>query len=195
MIDFALEGSIWDNLILALRYIYISSPVWLPIFLGAALFKAWVSYRREVYWQSMGQIMLEIKLPREIFKSPAAMEVILGALHQTADESGWYFQYWKGQTRSWFSLEIASIEGKIHFYIWARKKYKTSIENHIYSQYPGAEVYEVEDYTKPFYYDSNLHNLWACEWKLTQPDPFPIKTYVDYGLEKDPKEEFKVDPM
>jgi hypothetical protein len=30
---------------------------------------------------------------------------------------------------------------------------------------------------------------------LTEADPYPIKTYVDYGLEKDPKEEFKIDPM
>jgi hypothetical protein len=30
---------------------------------------------------------------------------------------------------------------------------------------------------------------------LTKADPFPIKTYVDYGMDKDPKEEFKIDPM
>jgi hypothetical protein len=33
------------------------------------------------------------------------------------------------------------------------------------------------------------------EYQLKKPDPYPIKTYVDYGLDKDPKEEFKVDPL
>ena len=32
-------------------------------------------------------------------------------------------------------------------------------------------------------------------YKLKKPDPYPIRTYIDYGLDKDPKEEFKVDPM
>jgi len=31
--------------------------------------------------------------------------------------------------------------------------------------------------------------------QLTEKDAYPIKTYVDYGLDKDPKEEFKIDPM
>ncbi len=30
---------------------------------------------------------------------------------------------------------------------------------------------------------------------LTKPDVYPIKTYIDYGLDKDPKEEFKIDPI
>ncbi|MEX1120390.1 MAG: hypothetical protein WEB94_01410, partial [Candidatus Paceibacterota bacterium] len=36
---------------------------------------------------------------------------------------------------------------------------------------------------------------WGCDFKLTGKDAYPIKTYVDYGLDKDPKEEFKIDPM
>ena len=59
----------------------------------------------------------------------------------------------------------------------------------MYSQYPGVEIYEVDDYTKPFYYDPNKVSLWAAEFGLTEADPYPIKTYIDYGLDKDPKEE------
>ncbi len=38
-------------------------------------------------------------------------------------------------------------------------------------------------------------SIWGCEFKFTKGDGYPIKTYVDYGLDKDPKEEYKVDPL
>lgn len=152
-------------------------------------------YRRAAYWQKLGSLLLEIKLPKEIHKSPAAMEIILGAMHQTAGESDWYQKYWLGQTRPWFSLELVSIGGEIRFFIWMRKNYKNSIEHNLYSQYPGIEIYEVDDYTKNFYFNPEKHKLFCIQWELTGPDPLPIKTYVDYGLDKDPKEEYKIDPM
>lgn len=58
-----------------------------------------------------------------------------------------------------------------------------------------VEVHEVEDYAKKIQYDSDTYNVWGCDFKLTGKDAYPIKTYVDYGLDKDPKEEFKIDPM
>lgn len=140
-------------------------------------------------------MLLEIKLPKEITKSPLAMEIVLGAFHQTGGETTWVDRIWKGQTRSWFSLEIVSIGGNIKFFIWTKPKHRNVIESQIYSQYPGVEIHEAEDYAKPFYYDPNKNNLWACEFALTKADPYPIKTYVDYGLDKDPKEEFRIDPM
>ena len=138
---------------------------------------------------------MEIKLPREISKSPAAMEVVLTALHQTGGEGTWIKRLWEGSTRSHFSLEIASVGGNVRFFIWTKPKHRNFIESHIYSQYPGVEIYEVEDYTKPFYYNPEINSLYATEFKLTQPDPYPIKTYIDYGLDKDPEEEFKIDPI
>lgn len=186
---------IWNNLLLAFKYIYIGMPVWLPAAFLVALFNAWLRWRRSKFWQKEGSVMLEIKLPREITKSPAAMEIVLQTLFQPGGESTWIDRIWKGQTRSWFSLEIVSLGGNIRFFIWTKPKHRNVIESQIYSQYPGVEIYEAEDYTKPFYYDPNKNDLWACEFKLTKPDPWPIKTYVDYGLDKDPKEEFKIDPM
>jgi hypothetical protein len=182
MISDMLGADMVDNLLLAFKYIYWTLPIIMPVALVITVFKLWVSYKRELFWRGLGQVVLEIKLPREILKSPVAMELILA-------------KYWKGQTRSWFSLELVSTDGEIHFYIWTRKKFKDTVSNHLYSQYPGIEVHEVEDYTKGIIYDPEKYNVWGCEYALTQPDPFPIKTYIDYGLDKDPKEEFKIDPM
>ena len=186
---------IWNNLVLAFKYIYLAMPIWLPAAFLVAFFNAWVYYARTRFWQKEGSVLLEIKLPREIMKSPLAMEVVLGAFHQGGGEGTWINRIWKGKTTSWFSLEIVSLGGNIRFFIWTKPKHRNAIESLIYSQYPGIEIYEAEDYTKPFYYNPDINNVWACGFVLTKPDPYPIKTYVDYGLDRDPKEEFKIDPM
>lgn len=184
-----------DSLILAFRYIFITMYIWLPAIFVVSLFNSWLYYKRMQFWQKEGSILLEIKLPREINKSPLAMEIVLGAFFQGGGEGTWIDRIWKGQTRSWFSLEVASIEGKIRFFIWTKPKHRKDIEARIYSQYPDIEIYEAEDYTKSFYYKPNENDVWGTEFALTKSDPYPIKTYVDYGLDRDPKEELKIDPM
>lgn len=194
MLDY-IPPDILDGLIKAFKYIYWATPIWLPILFLTILFNAWIYYRRSAYFGSLGSVLLEIKLPKEIFKSPAAMEIVLQTLSQGGGETTWIDRVWLGKKRDWFSLEIVSTGGKVSFYIWTRPKYKNVIESQIYSQYPGVEVYEVEDYTTPFFYQPGQNDIWGCGFQLTAPDPYPIKTYIDYGLEKDPKEEFKIDPM
>jgi hypothetical protein len=58
-----------------------------------------------------------------------------------------------------------------------------------------VEIYEREDYTKAVQFDPKKMRIWAGEFEFIKPDPYPIKTYVDFGLSDDPKEEFKVDPL
>ncbi len=186
---------VWKGFILAFKYVYTWSPVWLPVVFIISGFRAWINYRRQKFWQKEGSVLLEIKLPKEITKSPLAMETVLGAFHQGGGESTWIDRIWKGKTRARFSLEIASFGGNVKFFIWTQLKHKDNIKAQIYSQYPEVEIYEVEDYTKLFYYNPNKNNLWASEFALTKPDPYPIKTYIDYGLDKNPKEELKIDPI
>jgi hypothetical protein len=178
-----------------LELLYYALFFFVPIILVAILWDLWVQYRRALYFSKLKNILLEIKLPKEIFKSPKAMEFCIDSLHSTLKEANWYEKYWKGQVRDSFSLEIVSIDGTVHFYIWARKGDKNKIEANLYSQYPGVEIYEVPDYTLPVTYNPEINSMWVTEFKLNEPDAFPIKTYVDYGMDKDPKEEHKIDPM
>ena len=72
------------------------------------------------------------------------------------------------------------------------------IEAQIYAQYPTAEVYEVDDYAQNVPYDPSKFGMWGCHWKLKKADPFPIKTYVDFELDKratEKDQETVVDPM
>lgn len=127
--------------------------------------------------------LLEISVPKNMDKSPLAMELVLNALHQ-AD--------------IWFSLEMVSREGKVRFYIYTPKDYVRHVTSHLYAQYPDLEVKEVEDYVPrmPFSKDPKKYELYGTEFKLSKADAFPIKTYKAYGLEKlDIKEEYKIDPL
>jgi hypothetical protein len=83
----------------------------------------------------------------------------------------------------------------VKFIIWTRSQLKAFIESSLYAQFPGIEIREIEDYTKSVHYDPKESKMWFGEFAFTQDDAYPIKTYIDYGLDKDPKEEFKVDPL
>ncbi len=180
---------------LVFSFLYNTAFIWIPAILVIVLWNVWLTYRRTLFFAKQKYVLLEIKLPKEIFKSPLSMELFFNSLYQTGGEGTWYDVYWSGQTRPWFSLELVSIDGGIHFFIWTRKGMRNVIESTLYSQFPGIEIYESADYTLPVTFDPTKIGMWASEFELTKPDPLPIKTYVDYGMDKDPKEEYKIDPM
>jgi len=159
------------------------------------LWHVWLGYIRTKYIQNEDYVLLEIRLPREVVRSPLAMETLLTNFHIGMGESTFINRYIQGQVRPWFSLEMVSLGGEIHFYIWTRSFLKDIVEAQIYGQYPMVEIYEVDDYAKKLRYDPNVYGVWGCDFTLTGKDAYPIKTYIDYGLDKDPKEEFKIDPM
>jgi hypothetical protein len=175
-------------------------PFWLPIFLAYIFMHTWIRYVREKFISKQGEVLLEIKLPREITKSPLSMEIILAALWQKASAT-LHDTYLNGKCRPWFSFELASIGGQVHFYIWTAPKYRALIESQFYSQYPGVEIVETEDYTKGSYHDVETRPMWACYYKKGKPlgidsNMVPIRTYMDFGLDKaGDDEENKHDPL
>lgn len=178
-----------------IQIIFQFAPIWAPVVFVYAGWKGWMRYRRAFFMSEKEPVLLEVRVPKEVNKSPFAMEMVLNALYNTGGESTWKDKYWKGGIRSWTSLELVSIEGRVHFFIWTWKDNVKGIQNSIYSQYPDTEVVEVPDYTLEFLYDPDKADISGAEFILDKPDPYPIKTYVDYGLDRDPKEEFKIDPI
>ncbi len=191
-----LISSAFDNSLapIILHYVILASPIILAILLAEMFWKVWVRYIQLKFFNSLKYTILELKLPKDTFKSPLAMETVLHAIHNTADGSHWA-QWWLGETRPWYSLEIISIEGNVKFLIWTEDRRKNNLMSALYSQYPGIEISEHEDYSKSVQFDPKEWKIWASEFQFTKGDPYPIKTYVDYGLDKDPKEEFKIDPL
>ena len=172
------------------------APIWLPILLGVIFWRLWTVYTFVWAEHRHGHTLLEIRLPRELSKTPLAMELVLSTLHQTSGESTFVERYWLGKRRPWFSLELVSLGGEVRFFVWKRSFFKPIVENAIYSNYPEVEIYEVPDYARELRYDRETTAAWGIEYKFTQPDPYPIKTYVDYALDKrGEKEEYKSDPI
>jgi len=187
MSEFNLIGPMFDFLLMVV-------PVLLPFGILALLIDLYIDANRRAFIASREYILLEVMPPQEVTKSPAAMELFLMAIYQTGGEATWYDRLVKGQVRAWFSLEIVSTEGNVRFFIWTRDNLAKLVESQLYSQFPGIEVVAVDDYAARFAYDGEVE-LFGLEYALTQPDPFPIKTYVDYGLDKEQEEEYKVDPI
>lgn len=170
------------------------APVWLPFLLVNGAWKMWLVFKRSEFIAEKKYILLEIKPPRNLVKTPLAMEAFLAALHLTGSEATWYARF-KGGTRPFWSLEIASFEGQVHFFIWARADMRRLIESQMYSQYPGVQIVEALDYTRLISAKGPEWSVWGCDFKHTAPDPLPIKTYIEYGLDKVQKEPEQVDPL
>ncbi len=178
----------------ALKGIWIALPIWLPVILFALFLQTYIRYIRTKYIAEQGSVLLELRLPKELLKSPAAMEIALQAMAQPS--VGSYLDvYLKGRVRPWFSLELVSIEGQVRFFIWTHKKFKNVVESQIYSQFPTVEIHEVKDYSLEIPFDESSYSYWGMQLQLNKADVFPIKSYIDYGMDKDPKEEFKIDPI
>ncbi len=171
-------------------------PIWiLPAAVGGA-WKTWVWYVQSYFISQREPILLEVKMPRELVKSPRGMELALSVLWIYSGETTYFSRKWLGQVRPIFSFEIASFGGDVHFYIWLWKNYRKVVESAIYAQYPEVEIVEAEDYAMKYVYDPSKEMVFATDYRYEpRNDAYPIKTYVEFELDKDPEEEYKVDPL
>jgi hypothetical protein len=170
-------------------------PLWGPFVFGYMFYQSWMSYIRRLNIFEEERVLLEINLPEEQKKAPDAMELALQGLHQDSIPGKFIGKFWEGNVYPWFSLELVSLEGEVHMFIWTSRFHRQIIENNIYSQYPEVEISEVPDYTDFLQFDTDLFDLWGAEFTLKEDDPYPLKTYVDYGFEGGIDEDEQVDPM
>lgn len=170
----------------------------MPIPLTFIALNLWHHYRQERFILGIKWVLLEVLVPRDVIKSPAAMELIFSNAFYHKSMKGFWEQYVQGAPWFWFSLEIVSIDGKVHFYIRTPTRMRDLVETQIYAQYPQAKVVEVDDYTLhvPQYTKNGDWNIWGCEFNKKQADFLPIRTYRDMEeMDSGTKEEYKIDPI
>ena len=193
-------GVLWIEIpnlpLFAFGWLLGTAPIWAPITGLATAWKVWVWYSHGSYLFKRDAVLLEVKFPRELVRSPRAMENALSKIWTDSGETTFLNRIWQGQVRPVFSLEIASFGGSVHFYIWCWRPWRPNVEAMMYAYYPEVEMYEVEDYASKFKFDPETQECFPTDWRYEpRNDAYPIKTYIDFELEKDPKEEFKIDPL
>jgi len=179
-----------DQLLLiqdALRIVWNIFSLYWWLYLPALFFFAWLAsfevYNRLKYLASLEWVLLEIRVPREVNKSPKGMEQIFAALYGIfLGPVKWRDRIFKGKVPDWFSFEIVGTGGEIHFYVRTQTKYRNLVESQIYAQYPEAELMEVEDYFSllPSYLPNDEYDLWGGEEILSKEDAYPIRTYPEF---------------
>jgi hypothetical protein len=182
-----------------IQFLLVGIGYLMPFPLAFAAFHLWHHYRQEKFIAGIKWILLEVQVPREINKTPAAMELIFSNAMYHQSMKGFWEEFIIGAPWLWFSLEIASIDGQVHFFVRTPSRIRNLVETQIYGQYPQAKVIEVDDYV--FHVDQYKKDgdwyVWGCEFMKKREDFLPIKTWKDFGddMKTGQKEEFKIDPI
>ncbi len=191
--------SLWEQFEEAFHYVgyFLSfSPYWVPPLLAVFFWYRWLDYVRSRFIEKQEMVLLEIRLPQEVYKSPVAMQAVLDGLWIKGGEANFIDRLWTGKVRMWYSFELVSFEGEVHLYVWARKFFQRMVERSFYAHYPDIEIIPVEDYAMKFPFSLETHNCFGCDFGLADKIGVPIRTYVDYNLNQTAsKEEQKVDPL
>ena len=174
------------------------SEVWwivLPLVAFFIFWDFWILYLHVRFSESISWVLLEIKVPKNVLKTPKAMEQIFAAAHAPYTYGIVpYDKYWKGKEESWMSFELVGRAGESHFYLRVPKELQRNMETAIYGQYPEAEIVEVEDYLKHFpeVLPNHEFDLAGFEEILRHEDYLPIRTYLSF---EDPTEERRIDTI
>ena len=197
---FGLMSILWTQIhhlpLFAFGWLLGTAPIWLPVGALVSAWKIWLWYSRSAFLSTRDTLLLEVKMPRDINRSPRAMEIALSQLWTDSGETTFYNRVWQGQCRPYFSFEIAWFGGEIHFYIWCWRNWRPTVEAMMYAYYPEVELVEVEDYASKFKYDPNTQDCFPTDWRYEpRNDAYPIRTYIEFELDKDPKDEYRIDPL
>lgn len=173
------------------------SPLWIPYVLFFLAYERWVEYVQLKWVVKNQRFTLRIMLPQEVLKSPEAMESVFAGLYSGGSGENLMEVYGDGIHPYTLSFEIISHGGEVRFYINVPgKKVKNTVEALLYAQYPGIEVVEENiDYTAEVTADLEKYDMLAFHIVKKEKEIYPIKSYIEFGLDKMPKEEEKYEPM
>ncbi|MDD5547376.1 MAG: hypothetical protein PHN74_00535 [Candidatus Pacebacteria bacterium] len=142
-------------------------------------FWAWgtgLMWKKAIKW-----VLLEVKVPKDILKTPKAMENIFTSLHALyGSDPNWEEKFFRGKSLFWLSAEMVSFGGGgIHFYFRVPAANRNLIENALYAEYPDAEVSIVDDYINlvPDVLPNEVFDIWGNDFVLAKDSAYPIRTY------------------
>jgi hypothetical protein len=152
----------------------------LPVGLFFVWNEFWLWGKNRIWKRKINWVLLEIKIPKMIEKTPKAMENIFAALHAIGGkEPDFEAKYFRGEEPLWLTCELVGYAGGVHFFIRFPSAARNLVESVIYSEYPNAELIESEDYVNlmPDILPNDIYDIWGQDFILAKKNPYPIKTY------------------
>jgi hypothetical protein len=172
---------------------------WIPFTIVClwGLKEVWLMWRQNLFAAKAKYVLLAIDVPKENEQLPKAVENVFTHIHGASASVDFIGKWRDGKLQPTFSFEICSHGGYVQFYVRTEVRFRDLVESAIFSQYPDAEINEVEDYASPFKTmtfppkDGDALDLFGSEFKLKNPDYFPIRTHDEFeeklaGEYKDP---------
>jgi len=152
--------------------------VWLPIVLILA-YMTWRNYQRVDIVKDIESVLLMLEIPKANDKSELAAEQMFASLHGILRDkkelrlNGGYQEH--------LSFEIASVGGRIQFYVWVPKALQSFVEGQIYSQYPQVQIHAAdEDYVT---HERHHSVVYTSEIVPTDKEYLPIKTFQNFEVD------------
>ena len=154
--------------------------VWLPI-VGILGYMTWRNYQRVDIVKEIESVLLVLEIPKANDKSELAAEQMFASLHGILRDNK-ELRLNSGYQEH-LSFEIASVGGRIQFYVWVPKTLQSFVEGQIYSQYPQVQIHAAdEDYVT---HERHHSVVYTSELVPTDKEFLPIKTF----------QSFEVDPL
>jgi hypothetical protein len=167
----------------------------LPLIAAIMFWDAWKLYLHVRFLKAIKWVVLEIRVPKNVLKTPKAMEQIFAAAHSpySYGHRPW-LKYWEGLEEYFFSFELVGSAGETHFYLRTPEQYRNMMEAAIFGQYPDAEVVEVDDYLKemPKVLPNQHIDVGGFEEVFGKPNWYPLRTYLAF---EEPVEEQRLDSI
>ncbi|MBN2884897.1 hypothetical protein JXE04_03155 [Patescibacteria group bacterium] len=142
-------------------------------------------------------ILLAIDVPKGNEQSPKAVENMFTYLAGAHGSINFFEKWFEGKFQVSFSYEIVSLEGYTQFLIRTPIEFRNLIETSVYSQYPDAEISEVDDYVEavPHNFPDEEYDIWGSEFIQANNWAFPIKLYQEFEHSFGESETQFKDPM
>ena len=147
--------------------------------------------------KNLKYIILAIDVPKGNEQSPKAAENMFTYLSGAHGSVNFFEKWFEGKFQASFSYEIVSLEGYTQFLVRLPIEFRNLIETSVYSQYPDAEISEVDDYveTVPHRFPDEEYDVWGSEFVQAKSWPFPIKLYQEFEHKFGESETQFKDPM
>lgn len=152
---------------------------WIVV-VGVLGFFVWQNIRKQRWVSDSEYSLMVLEVPKNNEKRELSAEQLFASLHGILRPKQELIK--EGGIQEHISFEIAAVDQKIRFYIWAPTHLRNFIEGQVYAQYPSVNIKTVtEDYARSELPSDGYAQ--SVELKLANHDSLPIRTFNSFEVD------------